>query len=51
MTRRVSKPRDSGTGCKNKNNLECHRNDVPEIKLKRTDTTLDLSQMANWEGR
>ena len=34
------------TRSKNKNNLECLRRDVSEIKLKRTDTTLDLSQKA-----
>ena len=42
----VSKPSGPRTGFKNKNNLECHRSDVSEIKLKRTDTTLDLSHRA-----
>jgi len=40
---KLSGPQASG---KNKNNLECGRSHVSEIKLKRTDTTLDLSQKA-----
>jgi len=40
---KLSGPRTRG---KNKNNLECGRSHVSEIKLKRTDTTLDLSQKA-----
>jgi len=49
----MSKPSDHRTRFKNKNNLECLRRDVSEIKLKRTDTTLDLSQKAKRakEGR
>jgi hypothetical protein len=27
----------------------CSRRNISEIKLKRTDTTLDLSQKANWK--
>jgi hypothetical protein len=42
----MSKPREQLAGFKNKNNLECSRRNVSEIKLKRTDTTLDLSQKA-----
>ena len=42
----MSKPRELQTAFKNKNNLECSRRNVSEIKLKRTDTTLDLSQKA-----
>jgi hypothetical protein len=42
----MSKPRDLPTGFKNKNNQEFSRRRVSEIKLKRTDTTLDLSQKA-----
>jgi hypothetical protein len=42
----MSKPSDHRTSFKNKNNLECSRRNVSEIKLKRTDTTLDLSQKA-----
>ena len=42
----MSKPSDPSAGFKNKNNLECSRRNVSEIKLKRTDTTLDLSQKA-----
>jgi hypothetical protein len=42
----MSKPSDQEAGFKNKNNLECSRRNVSEIKLKRTDTTLDLSQKA-----
>jgi hypothetical protein len=42
----MSKPSDQKAGFKNKNNLECSRRNVSEIKLKRTDTTLDLSQKA-----
>jgi hypothetical protein len=33
---------------KNKFNLDAILRLLPEIKLKRTDTTLDLSQKANW---
>jgi len=42
----MSKPSDLSDGFKNKNNLELVRRPVSEIKLKRTDTTLDLSQKA-----
>ena len=42
----IGKPRGLRADSKNKNNLECLRRDVSEIKLKRTDTTLDLSQKA-----
>ena len=42
----MSKPRASPAGFKNKDNLEFSRRKVSEIKLKRTDTTLDLSQKA-----
>jgi len=42
----MSKPSDLPAGFKNKNNLELVRRPVSEIKLKRTDTTLDLSQKA-----
>jgi len=42
----MSKPSGPSSSFKNKYNLECHRSDVSEIKLKRTDTTLDLSQKA-----
>jgi len=42
----MSKPSGIPTRSKNKNNLECDRSRVSEIKLKRTDTTLDLSQKA-----
>jgi hypothetical protein len=43
---KMSKPRASPAGFKNKDNLEFSRRKVSEIKLKRTDTTLDLSQKA-----
>ena len=46
----IGKPSGHRTSAKNKNNLECHRSDVSEIKLKRTDTTLDLSQLAKRAG-
>ena len=46
MPTTMSKPREPLAGFKNKNNLECDRSHVSEIKLKRTDTTLDLSQKA-----
>ncbi len=42
----MRKHRGHRTRCKNKNNLEWVLGPVSEIKLKRTDTTLDLSQMA-----
>jgi hypothetical protein len=42
----MSKPRASPADFKNKDNLEFSRRKVSEIKLKRTDTTLDLSQKA-----
>ena len=42
----MSKLSGQRTKLKNKYNLECLRRDVSEIKLKRTDTTLDLSQKA-----
>jgi hypothetical protein len=42
----MSKPREPSAGFKNKNNHRGFRGTVPEIKLKRTDTTLDLSQKA-----
>ena len=37
--------------CKNKFNLVAHRGVLPEIKLKRTDTTLDLSQTRKRSAR
>jgi hypothetical protein len=43
---KMSKPRASPADFKNKDNLEFSRRKVSEIKLKRTDTTLDLSQKA-----
>jgi hypothetical protein len=43
---KMSKPRASPADSKNKDNLEFSRRKVSEIKLKRTDTTLDLSQKA-----
>ena len=46
MPTSMSKPSDLPAGFKNKNNLELVRRPVSEIKLKRTDTTLDLSQKA-----
>jgi hypothetical protein len=42
----MSKPSDQRSGGKNMNNLKCDRSHVLAIKLKRTDTTLDLSQKA-----
>ena len=42
----MSKPRASPADFKNKDNLEFSRRKVSEINLKRTDTTLDLSQKA-----
>jgi hypothetical protein len=42
----MSKPSDPSASFKNKFNHECSRRNVSEIKLKRTDTTLDLSQKA-----
>jgi len=39
----IGKPSGERTFPKNKNNLECLLGDVSEIKLKRTDTTLDLT--------
>jgi hypothetical protein len=42
----MSKPRESSTEYKNKDNREWVRKPVLAIKLKRTDTTLDLSQKA-----
>jgi len=33
----------ASTRCKNKFNLDYDRSQIPEIKLERTDTTLDLS--------
>ena len=49
----MRKHRGNRTRCKNKNNLEWVLGPVSEIKLKRTDTTLDLSQMAkrDWRGK
>ena len=46
MPENIGKPSGPPAGSKNKNNLEYPRRDVSEIKLKRTDTTLDLSQKA-----
>ena len=46
MASTMSKPSERRPRAKNKNNLECDRSHVSEIKLKRTDTTLDLSQKA-----
>jgi len=40
----MSKPRGPQPGEKNKYNQSLTRRPVSEIKLKRTDTTLDLSQ-------
>ena len=49
MSSGMRKHRGHRTRCKNKNNLEWVLGPVSEIKLKRTDTTLDLSQMANYD--
>jgi len=40
----ICKQRGKPPGGKNKNNLDAKRISLSEIKLKRTDTTLDLSQ-------
>jgi hypothetical protein len=42
----MSKPSGPKARCKNRNNLKNSRRNVLAIKLKRTDTTLDLSQKA-----
>ena len=46
VRRNMSKPRGLNAVDKNKFNLDAFLGKLPEIKLKRTDTTLDLSQKA-----